>query len=198
MPMGVVSDSEFIKESESLLINESNINSSNINKPKFEIIDESVKNNSHGRRDNDVQVPDTVRKLIGITAVGEGRQEALALAKQFGISPSQTSAYSQGKTSSSSDTISPPIQSAINKTKLRIRSKAKKSLYIALDALTEDRITASKARDIAAIAKDMSTIMTSMEPKNEDENNKSNGPTFIFFKPEVKNESDFGVVHSRE
>src|SRR5215203_3209703 len=51
---------------------------------------------SKGRGKDNVEVPNSVRNLIGLEALNEGRASALELAKQFGISPSSVSAYTQG------------------------------------------------------------------------------------------------------
>src|SRR5215467_12710697 len=55
-----------------------------------------------GRSEGDVNVPESLRKVIGETGAIEGHNAARQLASMFNISPSSTSAYTNGATSTSS------------------------------------------------------------------------------------------------
>ena len=108
MPMGIVSDAEFDRE---------RANSS----PSREVsntVPGTTTIIERGRGHNP-QVPDTLKKVIGDTAVTDGPAEAKALARNFGISPSAASAYAVGANSTASyhDRPNAPV---INGAKQRI------------------------------------------------------------------------------
>jgi predicted transcriptional regulator len=90
MGMGIVSDKDFDKE-----LTNVDIKPVSDNKAHIHILDKP------GRKPNDVNVPDTLRKTIASTAIEHGREAAIDLASQFGISPSSVSAYTQGARSTS-------------------------------------------------------------------------------------------------
>src|SRR5690242_4858309 len=100
MGMGLVDDSEFESQlsnvTQSRSIQKPSIpstpNPNNESPVEGEVVIEDIP--SKGRKEGDNNVPESLRNLIGITAQTEGRKEAIALAKMFGVSPSSTSAYS--------------------------------------------------------------------------------------------------------
>lgn len=205
MPMGIVDDSAFESELSSL-------RDSPIHKPTIPFIpvpsvSESptpevlpAETNTRGRKPGDVNVPESLRSFIAVTAVNEGRDAALALAKDFGISSSSVSAYSNGATSTKSyNDPNLALKGTVDKAKKKISIKARKRLNLALEHITEDKLRDAKVRDIAAIAKDMAVVMKSMDP-DDDSTGKivNNGPTFMIYAPPVKSESDYPVIHSRE
>jgi hypothetical protein len=69
---------------------------------------------------------------------------------------------------------------------------------LALSKLTEDKLDIAKARDLAGIAKDMSSVMKNMETDNSNNPTEKAGPTFIFYTPKVKAEENFDVVQAKE
>jgi predicted transcriptional regulator len=193
MAMGIVSDSDF----------ESELRKHNPEPP----IREEKKDNTHppfivelptnGRKEGDVNVPNSLRQLIGQTAIESGRSEALELAKRLGISPSSVSAYSNGATSTASydDTPNKPV---INSARERIAKKARAKLVLALSHLTEEKLQGAKARDLSGIAKDMSFISKNMEDNIDPNTNKNNGPMFVIYSPQMKREDTFEVVQAKE
>ena len=187
MAMGIVSDHEFYLEKEKL--NSPDVNES----PTAQIIDVNK------GRGNNPEVPNGLRNIIGETATENGRQEALALARNFGISDSSVSAYSRGATSTISydDT---PNSGVINGAKERISKKARGKLLLALNQITDEKIRDAKLRDISGVARDMSAIVKNMEDSNKGNNdqNKPSGPTFIFYSPQTRKEEVFDVVHAKE
>lgn len=190
MAMGIVSgkefDSEFTKLNSEKKREESNSSSPN----QVEIIDMN-----RGRGSNP-EVPNSLRKIIGETSVTDGRQEALDLARNFGISPSSVSAYSNGATSTASYNEQPNV-SDINKAKERVSKRARNKLMMALSHITEEKLEGSKARDLAGVAKDMSAVIRNMEPE-QNKVNESNGPTFVFYSPQTRKEDVFDVVYAKE
>jgi hypothetical protein len=85
MAMGIVSDSEFDKE-----LAKANPTPREVSK-QIPVTGEVVDMPAKGRGIGNVEVPDSLRKVIGETAVSEGRDTAVELARQFGISPSSAS-----------------------------------------------------------------------------------------------------------
>jgi len=195
MPMGIVSDKDFQAELGNLTpcppIHPSMIPPT-IEKEPIGIVEDMNK----GRSIGGVEVPESLRKLIGDESVVSGRASALELANQFGISPSSVSAYSNGANSTASYDDQPNLP-VINNAKLRIAKKARKRLLISLNALTEDKINSAKVKDISGVAKDMSAIIKNMEPPAP-VNNDRGGPTFIFYSPQMRNEKVFDVIHVKE
>jgi predicted transcriptional regulator len=188
MPIGLVSDDLFQQELDRL---------SGKSKAKTpEIIDIPTK----GRSDGDVNVPDSLRQIIGEEAVINGRQAALDLAKDFGISPSSVSAYTKGATSTT--TYNQPkseIIKHINKSRERSIKKAGKVLSGALNAITQDKLDYTDARDLSAIAKDMAVIIKNLEPQKESSESASNQtPQFVIFAPTFRQENSFDTITVNE
>lgn len=181
MGMGIVSDSDFENE---LKRNQTN--------PRPEI-----KDINRGRGNGNVEVPDSLRKVIGETAITDGRTEATELAKQFGISPSSVSAYSNGSTSTSSY-ADQPNKSHIDETKERISRKARSKLMLAIGNITKDKLSVANVKDLAGVAKDMSAIIKNMEPDKPQGTVNNNGPQFVIYAPQYKKEEHFEVVHAKE
>lgn len=181
MPLGIVSDKDFEKE----LGNSSKV-------------PEIIPLPTPGRNQGDNNVPDSLRKIIGETAEIDGRQDALELANTFGISPSSVSAYGNGSRSTDSMDKQPNLE-YINGAKARISKKAQHKLFKALNHLTDDKLQEAKAVDLASIAKSMSGIVKEMEPeKPKDPNEGKNGPAFIVYSPQFRQENHYEVIQSRD
>ena len=193
MAMGVVSDKDFDNEKGKVSIP--------IEKPtpippspssQGEIVDINK-----GRGTGNVGVPNSLRNLIGESAITGSRQEALELASSFGISGSSVSAYTNGATSTASydDKVNAPI---IGQAKQRIAKKARGRLMAALRNITDDKLVGTKARDLAGIAKDMSAVVKQMEEVDNPLTEKKDGPTFIFYSPNTRKEDVYDVVLAKE
>jgi predicted transcriptional regulator len=183
MAIGIVEDSDFNKELEK------------INKP-IAPTGQVVDKGAPGRKDGDVNVPDSLRKIIGETAVIDGRQEALALADMFGVSDSSVSAYSKGATSTASyNSPAKAILSHINKARQRSVKKASKVLSTALDSITPDKLNDLSARNLAGIAKDMSAVIKNLEPPdNGNDTPGAERPQFVIFAPQFRDERNFETI----
>jgi predicted transcriptional regulator len=181
MPMGVVSSKDFKKELE------------NSSVPQEDIVLEMER---PGRSKGDNNVPNNLRKLIGLTAIEEGRQSALQLAEAFGVSPSSVSAYTEGATSTATigDKPNAPI---IDDAKKRIAKKASTVLHRALDNLTDDKLQATKAVELAQIAKSMSGVVKDMEPESDGNGNKQE-PIFQVYAPQIRQENHYETIVVRE
>lgn len=191
MGMGIVSDSDFVSEA-SKIVDE-------LRKPKTEIPKgiEGEVIDTHKGRGNNPQVPNSLRNLIGETAITDGRQQALELAASFGVSASSVSAYSNGSTSTSSYDER-PNEPVIGQAKLRIAQRARTKLMASLRNITEDKLKISSAKELSSVAKDMSAVVKHMEEVDNPLNKKSDGPTFIFYSPQTRKEEVYEVVHAKE
>lgn len=185
MPMGVVNDADFEKE---------------VNNSGIPITGEVIDIPRPGRKENDVNVPESLRKIIGETNEIEGRQSALEFAKSFGVSPSSVSAYANGANSTSSyNTPNTELANHINGRKQKVVGSALTRLTRALGHLTSDRIATSSAREISAIAKDMAQVVNMMEDKIPDNPNQSKqAPQFLVYAPTMIDERKFEVIHAKE
>lgn len=182
MAIGLVSDEDFEREF-----------SPKSKQP--EIKPEIVEIIKPGRKSGDVDVPDSLRQVIGEEAVINGRSSALQLASQFGISPSSVSAYAVGATSTTSyDTPSKSIISHINKSRERAIKRASKTLNSALSSITQEKLDYADADKLSGIAKDMSVIIKNLEPKVESPSESNNQPQFVIFAPSFRKEETFETI----
>jgi hypothetical protein len=187
MSMGIVNNNEFDLEKSNLkILEESNL------VPSTQIIDITK-----GRGIGNVEVPDSLRKIIGETSTIEGRSEAIALAKQFGISSSSTSAYANGSHSTSSYDNPTEVKQHINNAKERITKKARNKLILALNHITTDKLENAGPAVLSQVARNMGCIIKDMEP-DSDKVTGSNQPQFIFYAPQIKSEASFDVIYSKE
>lgn len=188
MPIGIVSDDEFLSELDSLS-----------NGKKRVIEAEVLPKPTRGRSDGDNNVPDSLRQIIGETSVLDGRQDALQLASMFGVSPSSVSAYAKGATSTKSyNQPSSSIISHINKSRARATKKASKVLNAALEAISQEKLDYADATDLSGIAKDMSVIIKNLEPQKEAQSDESKAPQFVIYAPSFKDERSFEVITVNE
>jgi hypothetical protein len=190
MPMGIVSDSDFDLEKSRLKREESKSVPTPI--PSATIIDMNK-----GRGNGNLNVPDTLRKVIGETAVVDGRQEAVELARQFGISPSSASAYGVGANSTATYDERPNL-SVVNEARIKVQRRARNKLMQALSNITADKLKDTKARDLAGIAKDMSVVIKNFEPETPEGDKGDKGPQFVFFAPQFKDERSFDTIYVKE
>ena len=172
MSMGLVDDKEF----------------------ETELLKSRIVNIRHGRNPGDKNVPDSLRQIIGENTVEEGRNGTKTLARAFGISDSSLNAYSQGARSTTTY-HDRPNQDVIAKARERIVKKARNRLVSSLDNITPAKLAEEKPRDLAAIAKDMSSIIKDFEPRSDDN---IRPQALIIFAPPMKNESQFDVIDAEE
>lgn len=184
MPMGKMSAEEYAREMSSSRTREA-------------VADVRVR---RGRAAGDVNVPDSLRKLIGEESVINGRSAALSLAADFGISPSSVSAYAKGSTSTTTyDTPSKSILDHINKARQRATKRASRTLNAALSAISQEKLDYADAKDLAVIAKNMSGIIKDLEPQKDTVvDTGAKQPQFVIFAPQFRSESSFDVIDVKE
>lgn len=184
MAMGIVSDADFNKELERAIPIAQDV-----------IEGEVVELPSPGRKEGDNNVPDSLRKIIGETSELDGRQEALALAHNFGVSESSVSAYANGSKSTASYD-SQPNKPHIDHARTRIQTRARKILFRSLKHITEDKLSAQPPLALAGIAKQMSGIIKELEPEKEQDNKPL--AQFVIMCPPSKDESSYEHIPSRD
>lgn len=188
MPIGLVSDDLLKRELESC-------NGSVVTRQSIPAVVEIEK---PGRDEGDVNVPESLRKIIGEECLLNGRQAALQIAETFGVSPSSVSAYAKGATSTASyNSPSKSLIQHINKSRERAVKKASKTLNGALSAITQEKLDYSDAKDLAGIAKDMSVIIKNLEPQKEEVAGTAT-PQFVIYAPQFRDERTFEVIQSGE
>lgn len=189
-PMGIVSDEDFNKEISNSHVT---VDKSVTPKPTSEVIDIQK-----GRGEGKKETPDEIRRLVGISAVnGEGTGAEIASA--FNVSESSVSAYKVGSTSTAS--YHQPQESlldSLNNHKAKISKKARARLMSALNSITPEKLEGVKARDLAAIAKDMSAIITDMEPQINPNVQQGNNVQFVFMAPRVRDLESFKIIDLAE
>lgn len=147
-----------------------------------------------GRKAGDVNVPESLRKLIASEHIEQGREAAVELAKSFGVSSSSVSAYAKGATSTASyKSPSLDLQKFIASRKAKLTKKALRVLQNSLDEITPDKLSGLKARELASVAKDMSAITKNMEPENSAEN-ASSKPQFVVYAPQIRDERSYDTI----
>lgn len=148
-----------------------------------------------GRGEGSLEVPESLKKIIGETNEIDGRSEANKLARMFDISSSSVSAYANGATSTASyNEPNSSIREHINKSKERIANKARSRLFSSLKHITEDKLSEAKVEVLASVARNMSAIVKDMEPPASNNSNENNGIQFIFYSPQFRSEKNFDVI----
>lgn len=183
MKLGIISDEDFAREMEGI----------EKNKPP-PLVGEVIDSPHRGRQIGDVNVPESIRKIIGEESVINGREAALELAKVFGVSESSVSAYAKGATSTT--TYHKPdstLQNYLAARKNRLTKKSLAKLALALDSITPEKIKELKVRDASAVAKDMSVIAKNMEPEKEEKSG-NDGPKFVVYAPTIKDERSYETI----
>ncbi len=195
MPIGIVSDDAFQSELASLVEKKPRALENTILVPSVHSVVEPLPNK--GRSEGDNNVPESLRKIIGETSIIDGRQSALQIAEQFGISPSSVSAYAKGATSTKTyNSPSQEIIQHINQSRHRAIKRAGRTLNGALAAITQDKLDYADASDLSGIAKDMSVIIKNLEPPTQsvDGEGAQRPPQFVIYAPSFRDERTFESI----
>lgn len=218
MPLGIVNNSDFEAE-----FNDSGVSHSNPvthkNEPPdsahkmpsemeipvsgevpTEIItsDVLIKRHGAGRHLGDVNVPQSLRKMIGDASANEGRQAGLELARSLGISPASVSAYTHPENSSSLMAANKDdITNFLTNRKNKISKRAISKLGLAISMIDETKLKDLKATDLSNVAKNMAQVVKHMEPPVKDDAPAA-GVQFVMFAPTVKNETHYETVVAKD
>ncbi len=187
MGLGLVSDDEFLSQLENV-----NRSSLPINLTPNGVISQLA---SPGRASGDVNVPSSLRAVIGETSALDGRSEGIKLASEFGISPSSVSAYKNGATSTASyNEAKPAIKNPIARAKARIASRSRNRILHAINAITDEKLDQARAKDLAGIAKNLAGVVSVMESNGIDPSIDTSKPAIIIFAPQIRKEESFDVI----
>lgn len=180
MPLGILSDDEFLAE----------LGGASLPKDKAE-----VKDIERGRGEGTNNTPDDLRKIISEDAING--IPAKEIEEAFGLSRSSISAYKNGATSTATyHTPNVELAKHVNSVKEKISRRASKRLNIAFDNITPEKLEKASLKDVLATAQIMSGIVKNME--TEEKVNTGPQVQFVFMAPRVLSESDFGVVQVNE
>lgn len=171
MPLGIVTDEQF--EEELLHINKS-----------------THKEITRGRG-SVTEVPEIIREVIAEDAISSDLTQK-EVAEKYGVSESSVSAYKHSATSTASyNEPDNKLQKKNDLVRTAIIGTARSRLLEALNHITPDKMKDAKLRDVASVAKDMSAVISNMEPQIS---NTNVGAQFIFHVPKIKQESDFEII----
>lgn len=198
MPLGIVSNEEFESEltnsgmhPDATLPTISTSDTIIYEQPIVEPLKEK------GRNEGDINVPHSVRKLIGDTAVFNGRQDALQLANQFGISSASVSGYTNPANSALSEANKFDIKNFLSKRRDKISKRAINKLNMAVSMISEDKLKDCKAIELSQVAKNMASVVGTLNPPEHESENK-NPVQFHFYSPQVKNETHYEVITAKD
>jgi hypothetical protein len=189
MPIGVVSDDDFNIELER-----------GDKSPTPKLRPAQIIDRGRGRNEGDNNVPSVIQDIIIDEKVQNGRASALAFAKMFDVSDSSVSAYSNGaKSTASYNSPDKQLSSKLKEAKFRVANKARKKLNLALDNITEDKLSEANLKDLALVAKSMSGVIKDMEPPaNPSGDMNFNGPSIVMYNPGFAKESAFETIEVNE
>lgn len=201
MPLGIVSDSEFEDEYNNTNPSSKPSSSSPLSPETNEsnnISGEVIDPKPLGRGKGNVEVPESLRKLIGETHNTNGREEALELASYYDISSSSVSAYGHGATSTASyHEHQPELKDHLVKSKERIIKRAHNKLLNTLSNITSDKLEKAKVKDLAVVAKALSGVIKDIEPSKLDEA-VDKRPQFIVYAPRMVKEEHYDVINASD
>jgi len=175
MPMGILSDEDFESE---------------LNVYTKPVIIDVTKG-----RGKVNEVPESLRKIIAEESING--TSAKELEKVFDVSPSSIAAYKNGATSTS--TYNEPnsnLKNHTNTIKDIIQGKARAKLVKALDNITDEKLENSKISVLAVVARAMGGVIRDLEPEVKD--NESNGPQYVIYAPQFRDERSFEVIQTKE
>lgn len=181
MAMGIVSKAEFDLELQK-----------SIEQGKPGQITESTHIIQRGRGPT-AEVPMGIRKLIASEALSGATHKELS--REFGISESSVSAYKNGSTSTASyKNPNEELTKSNREVANRIIGKAQQKLIDTIDALTNEKIADSKGKELAAMARDMSSVVKNFTPQESVFNNQQ----VIIYKPRMHSEESYDVIEVSE
>lgn len=191
MGLGIVSSDEF----ESAL-KDSSMSNDEINKTKIgQVIDIS----RPGRKVGDVNVPSSLRKVIGETANIDNRPSALHIARSFGISDQQVAAYTNGATSEATyHEKDKGLSEHIVNAKMKVTKRAMSKLLKSMHHITDDKLESASVTELSTVARNMSAIVKEFNPSEDDNQNKVNPVQFIVMAPQIINESKFETIYAKD
>lgn len=160
-----------------------------------DVIDYQVIPIKHGRGAGVENLTPGMRELIATEALVSGKTID-QIAEEFGVSRDAVNAYKHGATSEA--TYNQPnheLATVVDNVKSEIKKEAQNKLLTAIQSLTDSKISQAKAKDIAGIAKDMSSVMRNIDGPD---GNIINNNRVLIYSPRLKEEDDYKVIEARE
>jgi predicted transcriptional regulator len=161
-----------------------------------DVVDYPIQEIKRGRGAGVENLTPGMRELIAEEALVSGKTLD-QIADEYGISRDAVNAYKHGATSEA--TYNQPdakLLDKVNEVKTEIKTQAQNKLLLAIQSLTDQKISGAKAKDIAGIAKDMSSVLRNVE--GPDSNLNFNNSKVLIYSPRLKEEDDYKVIEARE
>lgn len=190
MPFLIVTEDEYQKEISKLdssvptKVDENETGAANI------IESELTRHEIERGRGNTPEIPQPLREVIAEEKLSGTPSSVIQ--KHFNVSASSISAYTHGSTSTAS--YNKPVDQ-LTKVRNRVSSRAANRLNDALKALATKDLTQEKARDIADIAKSMSTVFEKISPVKQQEDADANKHLHLhMYVPKMKTVEDYEII----
>lgn len=181
MALGIVTDDDFLAELNKL-----------VPAPKP---NESVKQPELGRNGTK-EVPQEIRKMIAEESLSG--TSANEIHNVLGISQSSISAYKKGATSTSSyNNPNNDLKDHVAGVRGKITKRASSKLLKALHFMDDGKLADADARDLSAIAAQMSTVVKNMNPADQVVNTQAN-VQFVIYAPPMKALDSYPVIEVGE
>lgn len=177
MPLGVLTDAEANSELSRFGIS--------CDVPKIEVIHQEIKRGRGAKE----EVPVSVRAFIASESISGASPEVLS--REFNISKSSISAYKNGATSTASyNNPNPVLESMNDNVRATIIGPAQSRILKAILSITDDKLDGSKAKEAAAIAASLSTVIRNVTPDKDVDNRTQ----INIFAPRKNEEEDYEIV----
>lgn len=139
-----------------------------------------------------LNVPPTIRALIGITANRDGMEET---ARNFEVSRPLVTAASNGRVISKSTAESREDKEVADRVKSDLKKASAEAIARALSAMqaiTPDKLDKCEAKDAAAVANHMASVYDKLS--NKQAAISGSGATVIIYSPREKREDEFESI----
>lgn len=162
------------------------------------ILNGSLTINTKERRDmgiqgmvkGDTHIPQVIRDIITVQSHFD---TGANIARTFGVSPAQVSAYKHGAPNKHSESeANIRAKSLINSSVVSIRKKVEDRILHTLEFMTNEKLVDLDAKGLSQIARNLSGVLPGVE--KTDSGNKVVNVQTIFYNPGQKSISEYEVV----
>ena len=142
-----------------------------------------------GKSKGDDYLDEEKRKEIATLALTSGMTNE-EVAEFCRVHPQTVSSFKNGEVANGTET-NEELKEHVIEVKGEIQSAAKNKLLLAIEAITDEKIHSAKVRDIAGIARDMSSVIKNMSDNGglTVQNNK-----VVIYQPRIRDDDDFDVI----
>ncbi len=154
-------------------------------------------NRKVGRPKGASDYPMEFRALVGVLGKVSGVRST---SRAFEMSPGTPSAYKDGKVSRTDESLNSELTERINQILEPVHTLAVQKTMAALEAITPEKLAASKALDASRIAANLAVVVDKVSPivpKTEETLPQMQQQVIQVYKPETKALADFNVVAVR-